>query len=84
MGQTVRRVSPNSRKPEHARYAAGKILIFTQGNDTLRQKVLTDLSAEERGFVVEESSDLVLSLWKRETDCGNGQSLSEDRLVANG
>ena len=38
---------------------------------------MTDLSAEERGSVVEEGSILVLSLLRREEDSGNGQSLSE-------
>ena len=56
---TIRKASP-----EHALYAARKIIIFFQGGDTLSKKVMEDLSSEERRSVVDESSSIVLSLWK--------------------
>ena len=59
---TIRKASPNSVTPEHALYAAWKIVNFIQGGDTLSKKVMEDLSSEERRSVVDESSSIVLSL----------------------
>ena len=63
----IRKASPKTTIPEHALYAARKIVAFIQG--------IT--SSEERSSLVEESSSLVLSLLSREDDCGTSQSLSE-------
>ena len=63
---TIRKAFPKSVIPEHALYAARKIVIFTQGGDTLSKKVMEDLSSEERRSVVDERSSIVLSLLKRE------------------
>ena len=63
----IRKASPKTTIPEHALYAARKIVAFIQG--------IT--SSEERSSVVEESSSLVLSLLSREDDCGTSQLLSE-------
>ena len=52
--------------PEHARYAARKIVNFIHGSDTLSIKVMDDLSVTERRSLVEESTLLVLSFLKRE------------------
>ena len=71
----IRRASPKTTSPEHALYAARKIVAFIQGAAALSKKVMDDLSSEERRSVVEESSALFLSLLKREG--ANGQSLSE-------
>ena len=70
-------VLPKSVTPAHALYAAGKIDIFIQGGDTLSKKVMEDLSSEERGSVVDESSSLVRSLLKRESVDAHCQELSE-------
>ena len=61
------KASPKTTMPEHALYAARKIVAFIQGMT----------SSEERSSVVKESSSLVLSLLSREGDCGTSQSLSE-------
>ena len=53
------------------------IVAFIQGSATLSKKVMGKLSSEERSSVAEESSALVLSLLKRDGDCGIGQALSE-------
>ena len=63
----IRKASPKTTIPEHALYAARKIVAFIQG--------IT--SSEERSSLVEETSSLVLSLLSREDDCGTSQSLSE-------
>ena len=63
---TIRKASPKSVIPQHTLYAARKIVIFTQGGDTLSKKVMEDLSSEERRSVFDESSSVVLSLLKRE------------------
>ena len=65
---TIRRASPKSVSPEHALYAARKIVTFIQGGDTLSKKVMA---------VVEESSSRVLSLLKREGVGAHCQTLSE-------
>ena len=59
---TIRKAAPKPVAPEHALYAARKIVLFIQGGDTLSKKVMEDLSPEERRSVVEESSSIVLSL----------------------
>ena len=46
----------------HSQSVSSKITILTEGSDTLDKKVMTDLSAEERGSVVEESSNRPVSL----------------------
>ena len=58
---TIRKASPKSATPEHALYAARKIVIFIQGGDTLSNKVMEDLSSAEQMSVVDESSSIVLS-----------------------
>ena len=63
---TIRKAFPVTDPPEHARYAARKIVNFIQGSDTLSMKVMDDLSATERWSLVEESTLLVLSFLKRE------------------
>ena len=63
---TIRKAFPVSDLPEHARYAATKIVNFIQGSDTLSRKVMDDLSTTERRSLVEESTLLVLSFLKRE------------------
>ena len=57
---------PVTDPPEHARYAARKMVNFIQGSDTLSMKVMDDLSVAERVSSVEESTLLVLSFLKRE------------------
>ena len=74
---TIRRASQQSVPPEHALYAARKIVTFIQGGGTLSKKVMEDLSSEERMSVVEESSSMVLSLLKREGVGAHCQVLSE-------
>ena len=74
---TICRASPKSVIPEHALYAARKIVLFIQGGDTLSKKVTEDLSSEERRSVVDESSSMVLSLLKRESVDAHCQELSE-------
>ena len=64
---TIRRASPKSVTPEHALYAARKIVISIQGGDTLSKKEMEDLSSEGRRSVVDETSSMVLSLLKRES-----------------
>ena len=51
----IRRASPKSPSPEHALYAARKIVAFIQGAAAPSKKVMDDLSSEERRSVVEES-----------------------------
>ena len=58
---TIRKASPKSVIPEHALYAAKKIVFFIQGGDTLSKKVMEHLSSEESRSVVDESSSMVLS-----------------------
>ena len=58
---TIRKASPKSVIPEHALYAARKIVIFIQFGDTLSKKVMEDLCSEERRSVADESSSIVLS-----------------------
>ena len=74
---TIRKASPKSVIPEHALYAAKKIVICIQGGDTLSKKVMEDLSSEERRSVVDESSSIVLSLLKHECVSVQCQMLSE-------
>ena len=62
---TIRKAFPVTDPPEHARYAARKIVNFIQGSDTLSRKVMDDLSTTERLSLVEESTLLVLSFLKR-------------------
>ena len=62
----IRKALPVTDPPEHARYAARKIVNFIQGSDTFSTKVMDDLSTTERWSLVEESTLLVLSLLKRE------------------
>ena len=64
-------------KPEHALFAAWEIIILVQGGDALAKKAMADLSPEGRCLAVEESSNLVLSLLKRDADSGSGQTLSK-------
>ena len=61
----IRRALPAPDPPEHARYAARKIVNFIQGKDTLSMKVMEDLDATERWSLVEECALLVLSFLKR-------------------
>ena len=63
---TIRKAFPVTDTPEHARYAARKIVNFIQGSDTLSRMVMDDLSTTERWSLVEESTLLVLSFLKRE------------------
>ena len=63
---TIRKASLVTDPPEHARYAARKIVNFIQGSDTPSVKVMDDLSATERWSLVEECTLLVLSFLKRE------------------
>ena len=44
----IRKAFPVTDPPEHARYAARKIVNFIQGSDTLSMKVMDDLSTTER------------------------------------
>ena len=62
----IRKALPVTDPPEHARYAARKIVNFIQGSDTLSMKVMDDLSTTERWSLVEETTLLVLSFLKRE------------------
>ena len=62
----IRGALPATDPPEHARYAARKIVNFIQGNDTLSMKLLDDLGATERWSLVEECTLLVVSFLKRE------------------
>ena len=62
----IRKAFPVTDTPEHARYAARKIVNFIQGSDTLSMKVMDDLSTTERWSLDEESTLLVLSFLKRE------------------
>ena len=62
----IRKALPVTDPPEHARYAARKIVNFIQGSDTLSMKVMDDLSTADRWSLVEESTLLVLSFLKRE------------------
>ena len=71
--QSVHKISYS----ERALYAAGKIVIFIQGGDTLSKQVMEVLSSEERPSVVDESSSIVLSVLKRESVDVHGQELSE-------
>ena len=50
---TIRNAFLVTDTPEHARYAARKIVHFIQGSDTLSMKVMDDLSATERWSLVE-------------------------------
>ena len=63
---TIRKAFLVTDPPEHARYAARKIVNFIQGSDTLTRMVMDDLSTTERWALVEESTLLVLSFLKRE------------------
>ena len=74
---TIRKASPKSVIPEHALYAARKIVIFIQGGDTLSKKVIQELSSAEHKSVVDESSSIVLSLMERECVGAHCQMLSE-------
>ena len=60
---TIRKTSPASDPPEHARYAARKIVNFIQGRDTLSIKVMNDLSVAERRSLVEERARCWYSLF---------------------
>ena len=71
------KLSPVTDPPEHARYAARKIVNFIQGSDTLSMKVMDDLSATERWSLVEESTLLVLSFLKREGSGAQCHMLTE-------
>ena len=62
----IRKALPVTDPPEHARYAARKIVNFIQGSDTLSMKVMDDLSTTKRWSLVEESTLLVLSFLRRE------------------
>ena len=53
---TIRKAFPVTDPPEHARYAAKKIVNFIQGSDTLSRKVMDDLSTTESWSLVEEST----------------------------
>ena len=64
--------------PEHALYAASKIVIFIQGGDTIGKKVMEDMSSEERRSVVDEGSSIVFSLLKRECVGAQCQMLSNE------
>ena len=74
---TIRKALPVTDPPEHARYAARKIVNFTQCSDTLSMKVMDDPSATERWSLVEESTLLVLSFLKREGFGAQCQMLTE-------
>ena len=74
---TIRKATPKPVTPEHALYAARKIVIFIQGGDTLSKKVMEDLSPEERESVVDEGSSIVLSLLKCECISTPCEVLSE-------
>ena len=63
---TIGKAFPVTDPPEHARYAARKIVNSIQGSDTLSRKVMDDLSTTERWSLVEGSTLLVLSFLKRE------------------
>ena len=63
--------------PEHALYAASKIVIFIQDGDTIGQKVMEDMASEERRSVVDEGSSIVFSLLKRECVGAQCQMLSK-------
>ena len=67
-GQWVTIIRRQTPSPEHALYAARKIVTFIQGAAAQSKKVVDDLSSEERRSVVEESSTLFVSLLKRELD----------------
>ena len=58
-------------------YTVRKIFTFILGAAALSKKVMEDLSSGGRRLLVEESSTLVLSSLKRESDGGHGQLLSE-------
>ena len=72
---TICRESPNSSLNTHC--VPHSKSSSSHNNDTLCKKVMTDLSAMECSPIIKESSNLVLSLLKREEDNSNGQSLSE-------
>ena len=74
---TIRKATPKPVTPEHALYAARKIVIFIQGGDTLSKKVMEDLGSEERRSVVDEGLSIVFSLVKRECVSTPCQVLSE-------
>ena len=74
---TIRKASPKSVIPEHALYAAKKIVIFVQGGDTPSKKVMEDLSSEERRSVVDGCSSIVLSLLRCECVSAQCQMLLE-------
>ena len=74
---TIRKAFPVTDLPEHARYAARKIVNVIQGSDTLSMKVMDDLSATERWSLVEESTLLVLSFLKREGSGAQCHMLTE-------
>ena len=48
---TIRQASQKSVIPEHALYAASKIVIFIQCGDTLSKKVMEDLGSSIRARV---------------------------------
>ena len=74
---TIRKAFPVTDLPEHARYAARKIVNFIQGTDTLSRKVMDDLSTTERWSSVTESTLLVLSFLKREGSAAQCCMLTE-------
>ena len=74
---TIRKAFPVTDPPEHARYAARKIVNFIQGSDALSMKVMDDLNATERWSLVEESTLLVLSFLKREGSGAQCHMLTE-------
>ena len=76
-GKWVNIIHRVSSFPEHAPHAARDIVTFIQSAAALGKKVMDDLNSEERRFVAEESSALVLSLLESEGGGGHGQSLSE-------
>ena len=74
---TIRKAFPVTDTPEHARYAARKVVNFIKGSDTLSMQVIDDLSATERWSLVEESTLLVLSFLKRESSGAQCYMLTE-------
>ena len=77
---TIRKASPKPDIPEHALYAARKIVIFSQGGDSFGKKLMEDSSPEERRSVVDESSSIVLSLVKLECVGAQCQLLSDKNV----
>ena len=67
--------------PEHALFSVRQIIIiFTMGNDSLVEEVMTDWSLKDRGCAVEESSNLVLASVRGDDTCLECRQVSHELL----